>query len=43
MFGQVAGAGLTYLGAQKAGLLGAEGGVVPGGLASIAANKLAQG
>jgi hypothetical protein len=43
MFGQVAGAGLTYLGAKQAGLFGAEGGVVPGGLASVAANKLAQG
>jgi hypothetical protein len=43
LFGQVTGAGLTYLGAQKAGLFGAEGGVVPGGLASVAANKLAQG
>jgi len=43
MFGQVAGAGLTYLGAKQAGLFGAKGGVVPGGLASVAANKLAQG
>lgn len=43
VLGQVAGAGLTYLGAQKAGLFGAEGGVVPGGLASVAANKLMQG
>lgn len=43
MLGQVAGAGLTYLGAQKAGLFGAEGGAVPGGLASVAANKLMQG
>jgi hypothetical protein len=43
MLGQVAGAGLTYLGAQKAGLFGAEGGVVPGGLAGIAADKLMQG
>lgn len=43
VLGQVAGAGLTYLGAQKAGLFGAEGGVVPGGLASVAANKLSQG
>jgi hypothetical protein len=43
MLGQVAGAGLTYLGAKQAGLFGAEGGVVPGGLASVAANKLAQG
>ena len=41
--GQMAGAGLTYLGAQKAGLFGAEGGVVPGGLARIAADKLMQG
>lgn len=39
--GQVAGAGMAYLGAQKA--FGAEGGVVPGGLASVAANKLVQG
>lgn len=43
MLGQVAGAGLSYLGAQKAGLFGAEGGVVPGGLATVAANKLSQG
>jgi hypothetical protein len=41
--GQMAGAGLTYLGAQKAGLFGAEGGVVPGGLARVAADKLMQG
>jgi hypothetical protein len=40
---QVAGAGLGYLGAKQAGLFGAEGGVVPGGLASVAANKLARG
>jgi hypothetical protein len=39
--GQVAGAGLTYLGAQKA--FGAEGGIVPGGLARVAADKLMQG
>ena len=39
--GQIAGAGMAYLGAQKA--FGAEGGVVPGGLARIAADKLAQG
>ena len=37
MLGQVAGAGLTYLGAQKAGMFAA------GGLAGIAANKLSQG
>jgi hypothetical protein len=43
MLGQVAGAGMAYLGAQKAGLFGAEGGAVPGGLARIAADKLAQG
>lgn len=43
MLGQVAGAGLTYLGAKQAGMFGAEGGVVPGGLASVAANKLSQG
>jgi hypothetical protein len=43
MLGQVAGAGLTYLGAKQAGLFGAKGGVVPGGLASIAADKLMQG
>jgi hypothetical protein len=43
MLGQVAGAGLTYLGAKQAGLFGAEGGVVPGGLAGIAADKLMQG
>lgn len=40
---QVAGAGMTYLGAKQAGLFGAEGGVVPGGLAAVAANKLSQG
>jgi hypothetical protein len=40
---QVAGAGLGYLGAKQAGLFGAEGGVVPGGLARVAANKLARG
>jgi hypothetical protein len=43
MLGQVAGAGMAYLGAQKAGLFGAEGGAVPGGLAQVAANKLSQG
>jgi hypothetical protein len=43
MLGQVAGAGMAYLGAQKAGLFGAEGGVVPGGLARLAADKLVQG
>lgn len=43
LLGQVAGAGMTYLGAQKAGLFGAEGGVVPSGLAGIAADKLMQG
>lgn len=37
MLGQVAGAGLTYMGARQAGLFAA------GGLAGIAANKLAQG
>ena len=37
MLGQVAGAGLTYLGAQRAGAFAA------GGLAGIAANKLSQG
>lgn len=37
------GLGLTYMGAQKAGYVGAEGGVVPGGLAQVAANKLSQG
>jgi hypothetical protein len=39
--GQVAGAGMAYLGAQKA--FGAEGGIVPGGLARVAADKLMQG
>lgn len=43
MFGQLAGAGMTYLGARQAGLFGAEGGVVPSGLAAVAANKLSQG
>lgn len=43
VLGQLGGAGLTYLGAKQAGLFGAKGGVVPGGLAGIAANKLAQG
>jgi hypothetical protein len=48
MLGQVAGAGLTYLGAKQAGLFGdsprgAEGGVVPNGLARVAADKLMQG
>lgn len=37
LLGQVGGAGLTYLGAKQAGLFAA------GGLAGIAANKLAQG
>ena len=37
MLGQVAGAGLTYMGAKQAGMFAA------GGLAGIAANKLAQG
>lgn len=37
MLGQLGGAGLTYLGAKQAGLFAA------GGLAGIAANKLAQG
>jgi len=41
--GQIAGAGLTYMGAQKAGLFGAEGGSVPNGLARVAADKLMQG
>jgi hypothetical protein len=40
---QVAGAGIGLMGAKQAGLFGAEGGVVPGGLASVAANKLARG
>ena len=42
-YAQLAGAGMTYLGAKQAGLFGAEGGVVPGGLAQVAANKLSQG
>ena len=41
--GQNAGAGAMYLGGKQAGLFGAEGGVVPGGLARIAADKLMQG
>lgn len=40
---QIAGAGLGVLGARQAGLFGAEGGVVPGGLARVAADKLTQG
>ena len=40
---QLGGAGLTYLGARQAGLLAAKGGVVPGGLAAVAASKLRQG
>jgi hypothetical protein len=40
---QMAGLGTAALGASKAGLFGAEGGVVPGGLATVAANKLSQG
>jgi hypothetical protein len=43
MFGQMAGAGLTYMGAKQAGLFGAAGGSVPSGLARVAANKLMQG
>ena len=37
MLGQVAGAGLTYMGAKQAGIF------AEGGLASVAANKLSQG
>ena len=42
---QAGGAGLAYLGARQAfpGAFGAKGGVVPGGLARVAANKLRQG
>lgn len=42
---QAGGAGLAYLGARQAfpGAFGAKGGVVPGGLAMVAANKLRQG
>ena len=40
---QVAGAGIGLMGAKQAGLFGAAGGAVPGGLASVAANKLARG
>lgn len=40
---QAGGLGLGYLGAKQAGLFGAGGGVVPGGLAMVAANKLRQG
>jgi len=43
MLGQVAGAGLTYMGAKQAGLFGAAGGSVPSGLARVAADKLMQG
>lgn len=43
MLGQVAGAGLTYMGAKQAGLFGAAGGSVPNGLARVAADKLMQG
>lgn len=43
-FATAAGLGMTYMGAQRAGMFGAkEGGVVPGGLAAVAANKLSQG
>jgi hypothetical protein len=41
--GQIAGAGAMYLGGKQAGLFGAAGGVVPSGLAGIAADKLMQG
>ena len=41
--GQIAGAGAMYLGGKQAGLFGAAGGVVPGGLARVAADKLMQG
>ena len=41
--GQIAGAGAMYLGGKQANLFGAEGGVVPQGLARIAADKLMQG
>ena len=41
--GQIAGAGLTYMGAKQAGFFGAAGGSVPGGLARVAADKLMQG
>lgn len=37
MFGQLAGAGMTYMGAKQAGIF------AEGGLASVAANKLSQG
>ena len=40
---QMGGLGLGYLGARQAGLFGAAGGAVPGGLAGVAANKLRQG
>lgn len=43
LLGQVAGAGAMYLGGKQAGLFGAEGGVIPQGLARIAADKLMQG
>ena len=43
MTAQLGGLGMAALGAKQAGLFGAEGGVVPGGLASVAANKLSQG
>lgn len=42
-FATAAGLGMTYLGAKQAGMFGAEGGVVPGGLARVAADKLMQG
>ena len=41
--GQIAGAGAMYLGGKQAGLFGAAGCVVPGGLARVAADKLIQG
>lgn len=42
-YATAAGLGMTYLGAKQAGMFGAEGGVVPGGLARVAADKLMQG
>jgi hypothetical protein len=41
--GQMAGLGAMYMGAKQGNLFGAEGGVVPSGLARVAADKLMQG
>lgn len=43
LLGQAAGLGAMYLGGRQAGYIGAAGGVVPNGLARVAADKLMQG